>query len=79
MKCPHCEKPDFDAHCRFCGCMAKVNPVSGNTIYMIRGRVVKAPDDMKAQQALHDERHEIKADPDPIDAKGLPVATSDED
>ena len=34
---------------------------------MIRGRVVAAPQDLADQQAKHDERYGLKADPDPMD------------
>lgn len=72
MKCPHCEKPDFVEHCGFCGCTKKINPVSGNTIYMIRGRVVAAPDDLREQQEKHDRRYGIGRG-DPVDSSGAPV------
>lgn len=71
MSCPHCKKEDFNGkHCRFCGCTAAKNPQSGAIIYMIRGRVVAAPDDLRAQMAKHNARYSIKG-PDPLDPKEL--------
>ncbi len=73
MNCIHCKKPGFDGdHCGFCGCRAVKNPESGATIYMIRGRVVAAPDDLREQMAKHNARYGIKG-PDPIDKQGQPV------
>lgn len=74
MSCPHCKKADFNgAHCRFCGCTAMVNPASGNTIYMIRGRVVAAPDDLARQTARREARDgKVVADglgADPLDLR----------
>lgn len=70
MNCPHCSKHGFDGkHCRYCGCRAVENPTSGNTVYMIRGRVVAAPDDLRAQLAKVDARYGISG-PDPIDSTG---------
>ena len=73
MNCPHCNKPSFDGkHCRFCGCRAVENPVSGNIVYMIRGRVVAAPADLQEQLAKMHARYGISG-PDPIDSTGNPV------
>jgi len=65
-ECPHCRKPGFLArnHCRFCDCKAELNPVSGNVVYMIRGRVVAAPADLRAQWAKKDGKYLIDG-PDP--------------
>jgi hypothetical protein len=66
MKCPKCRNVEFNGkHCRFCGCRAEINEQSGNVIYMVRGRVVAAPDDLREQYAKHDARYGIKG-PDPI-------------
>lgn len=69
MSCPHCKKTNFDGkHCGFCGCRAYKNPESGHTFFMIRGRVVAAPDDYREQLAEHDARYGI-AGPDPLDLR----------
>ena len=67
--CPHCRKPGFMqppevGHCRFCGCRATINPSSGNVVFMIRGRVILAPDDLRAQWAKKDGMYSILG-PDP--------------
>lgn len=70
-KCPHCQKAGFlSGHCRFCGCRASVNPVSGNVVFMIRGRVVAAPADLRAQWAKKDGTYLIDG-PDPMDPKEM--------
>lgn len=69
VNCPHCHKAAFDGkHCGFCGCRAHENPESGNTIYMIRGRVVAAPEDLRTQLAAMNARYGIIG-PDPMDPK----------
>ena len=62
--CPNCQKAGFAGHCRFCDCTSTINPVSGNVVYMIRGRVVSAPADLRAQWARQDGTYLIDG-PDP--------------
>jgi len=62
--CPHCQKPGFEVHCRFCDCTAVINPTSGRVLYMIRGQVVAAPGDLRAQWAAKDDTFAIEG-PDP--------------
>jgi hypothetical protein len=47
-----------------------VNPVSGNVVFMIRGRVISAPADLRAQWAKYDGKYRILG-PDPMDPKEL--------
>ena len=73
--CPHCRKVGFMqepevGHCRFCGCRATINPISGNVVFMIRGRIIAAPDDLREQWAKKDGKYAIKG-PDPMDPKEL--------
>jgi hypothetical protein len=69
MNCPHCKNSEFNGkHCRFCGCKAEINEKSGNILYMIRGRIVAAPDDLREQHAKYDGRFSIKG-PDPMDLR----------
>lgn len=67
MSCPYCKSPKFDGvHCGLCDCRAEINSETGNTIYLVRGRVVAAPDDLRAQWAKRDGKYSIGG-PDPLD------------
>ena len=67
MNCPKCKDASFNGkHCGLCGCRAFINEESGRIFYMVRGRVVAAPDDLREQMAKHDARYGIKG-PDPMD------------
>ncbi len=66
MNCPKCDKPDFDdKHCGFCGCRMEINEESGNKIYMVRGRIVAAPEDVRQQKI----KRGLLPDPDPMDLR----------
>ncbi len=66
MNCPKCRNTEFNGkHCRFCGCRAEINEETGNVIYLVRGRVVAAPEDLREQFRKHNARYGIKG-PDPI-------------
>lgn len=69
MTCPYCKAPNFDnVHCGHCDCRAAVNSETGNTIYLVRGRIVAAPDDLLAQMAKRDGKYRIRG-PDPLDLR----------
>jgi hypothetical protein len=60
--CPNCGKLLEDLNrCRFCGAEKRNNPESGNSIWMIRGRVIAAPEDMEiAEEQLEKQRQLTK-------------------
>lgn len=45
--CPTCGKPVPTHKCRFCGATKSINSVSGNVIWMINGRIIRAFRDEK--------------------------------
>lgn len=70
MSCPYCRDPGFDGeHCGLCDCRAQVNSETGNTIYVVRGRIVAAPDDLRQQLARRDAKYGIRGS-DPVDFSG---------